>query len=598
MPDHMHMEPHHGGRHATPGRLAFSRRLVLVLAPALVLTVASEFPVLTTETFFVGVNAIVVLSFVGLGHYLHSEHAERFSGWCFIAAGAAWAVLALDVHRPWGPPVAWLVGSAGLATALGWGVLRYGRPRLDTAGRWWVAACALGTAGSIAAVMAVSRPQWRGFPADSLWPALRPDEGTAVVLTAAGAAVWLVLGLWFAQIARRMLRAALPVQRRTLRPLVLASAGWGGTVVAVVGAGLFAPELMTRHAGIVVTGLLWVKVTIAVAATVNRSRMLALTFVETLPRERTPGALTAYVRSALSDPTAELLFVVPDRHYLIDGAGRPRELSGPEADQRFVQSIFGSGGQRVAVLLAHPRLREDRTAVGSFARVLSIVAENQQLHAVQRMRLAQLAASRTAERLAYDRAREQFHRDLHDGVQQTIAAARMDLDGILDGPGQNQLDGAGEAFLELAVAEVDGKLKLALDQIRSLKRGALPPELAFGLGCAVERTITELRIDATARIGADDLGVLTLPVYYLVREALTNVHKYAGPARAEVIVARAGSAVDVTVRDNGIGGAGLRPGGGLAGLRERVVEFGGMLEVHSPPGVGTLLHAVLPLVPA
>src|SRR5439155_1266310 len=136
----------------------------------------------------------------------------------------------------------------------------------------------------------------------------------------------------------------------------------------------------------------------------------------------------------------------------------------------------------------------------------------------QRMRLAQLNASRAAERLAYDRAREQFHRDLHDGVQQTIAAARMDLDGILDGP----LDGAGEAFLELAVAEVDGKLKLALDQIRSLKRGALPPELAFGLGCAVERTITELRIDATARIGADDLGVLTLPVYYLVREALTN----------------------------------------------------------------------------
>jgi len=595
MPDDMRMELNRGGRHSTPGRLAFSRRLVLVLAPALVLTVASEFPVLTTETFFVGVNAIVVLSFAGLGYYLLSEHAERFSGWCFIAAGAAWVVLGLDVHQPWGPALAWLVGSAGLATSMGWGVLRYGRSRLDAAGRWWVAACALGTTGSIAMVMAVSRPQWRGFPPDSLWPAVRPDQDMAAVLTAVGAAVWLGLGLWFARLAQRMLRAALPVQRRTLRPLVLASAGWAGTVVAVVGAGLVVPELMTRHAGIVVTGLMWVKVTIAVAATVNRSRMLALTFVETLPRERTPESLTAYVRAALSDPTAELLFVVPDRHYLIDGAGRPRELSGPEADQRFVQPVFGTGGQRVAVLLAHPRLREDRTAVGSFARVLSIVAENQQLHAVQRLRVAQLTASRTAERLAYDRAREQFHRDLHDGVQQTIAAARMDLDGILD----TGLDtAADEASLELAVAEVDGKLKLALDQIRSLKRGGVPPELAFGLGCAVERTIADLRIDATARIGADDLGVLTLPVYYLVREALTNVHKYAGPAQAEVVVARAGAAVDVTVRDNGVGGAGVRPGGGLAGLRDRVVEFGGFLEVQSPPGVGTMLHAVLPAVPA
>src|SRR4051795_2769463 len=174
MPDDMRMELNRGGRHSTPGRLAFSRRLVLVLAPALVLTVASEFPVLTTETFFVGVNAIVVLSFAGLGYYLLSEHAERFSGWCFIAAGAAWVVLGLDVHQPWGPALAWLVGSAGLATSMGWGVLRYGRSRLDAAGRWWVAACALGTAGSIAMVMAVSQPQWRGFPAGSLWPAVRP----------------------------------------------------------------------------------------------------------------------------------------------------------------------------------------------------------------------------------------------------------------------------------------------------------------------------------------------------------------------------------------------------------------------------------------
>ena len=37
-----------------------------------------------------------------------------------------------------------------------------------------------------------------------------------------------------------------------------------------------------------------------------------------------------------------------------------------------------------------------------------------------------------AERLAFERAREQFRRDLHDGVQQTVAAARMDLDGLVD----------------------------------------------------------------------------------------------------------------------------------------------------------------------
>src|SRR3954469_13716486 len=127
MPDDMRMEPNRGGRHSTPDRLAFSHRLVLVLAPALVLTVAAGFPVLTTETFFVGVNGVVVLSFVGLGYYLLAEHAERFSGGWFIAAGAAWGGLALDVPRPWGPPVAAPAGAG--QCRLGWHGRGRGRRR-------------------------------------------------------------------------------------------------------------------------------------------------------------------------------------------------------------------------------------------------------------------------------------------------------------------------------------------------------------------------------------------------------------------------------------------------------------------------------------
>jgi signal transduction histidine kinase len=105
-------------------------------------------------------------------------------------------------------------------------------------------------------------------------------------------------------------------------------------------------------------------------------------------------------------------------------------------------------------------------------------------------------------------------------------------------------------------------------------------------------------MDATAWIRDEQLGVLTLPVYYLVREALTNTHKYAGGASAQVLVDRSGGCVEVTVRDNGAGGAAVRPGGGLAGLRDRVIELGGRLDVHSPPGLGTTLHAVIPVVAA
>jgi signal transduction histidine kinase len=279
---------------------------------------------------------------------------------------------------------------------------------------------------------------------------------------------------------------------------------------------------------------------------------------------------------------------VPGRDILIDTAGRPRER--PDGD-RFTQWIEATDGAPVAVLVGDPRLGEDLSAVRSFARVLAIVAENQQLHAVLRMRLAQLGALRTAEQLAYERAREQFNRDLHDGVQQTIAAARMDLEGIVE-------DAGPDSPVAAAATALDGKLDRAQEQIRSLKRGTPPPELSVGLSTAVDRTLAELRLGATTRICADDLGVLTLPVYYLVREALTNAHKHAGPASADVRVEVSSGFVEVVVRDDGRGGASERPGGGLAGLRDRVDELGGTLELRSPPGMGTTLRALIPAVPA
>jgi signal transduction histidine kinase len=375
-----------------------------------------------------------------------------------------------------------------------------------------------------------------------------------------------------------------------LRPLTLATAGWGAAAAALTAMSTIAPRLLPVHTGTAVVGLASIAVTAALATTINRGRILAATFVEALPAQRTPEALSGYLRSALSDPTAELLFVVPDRPIVIDGAGRLRELPDPGRTDRFVHWIDGSAGAPVAVLVGDPRLHADPAVVRSFAKVLSIVAENQQLHALLRMRLGQLGALRTTERFAYDRAREQFRRDLHDGVQQTIAAARMDLDGLVD-------DLHGHPAADTAV-DLDALLRLALDQIRGLGTGDAPPELAVGLGPAIDRTAAELRLDAVRRIAPDDLGALTLPVYYVVREALTNAHKHAGAARVEIDIGRSGGQVDVMVRDTGVGGAELRPGGGLSGLSDRVGELGGTLAVESPPGGGTTLRARLPAVPA
>ncbi|HEY2207440.1 MAG TPA: ATP-binding protein [Pseudonocardia sp.] len=205
-----------------------------------------------------------------------------------------------------------------------------------------------------------------------------------------------------------------------------------------------------------------------------------------------------------------------------------------------------------------------------------------------RSRLAELTAIRAAERLALERTREHFRRDLHDGLQQTIAAARMDLDGLRD------LATSAEA--RAAVAELGGKLTLALRQVHGLSSGADPPELRFGLKPAIDRTLAHLRLDGECRVTGSDLGGLTLPVYHIVRESLTNVYKHARARTVQVDVALGGNAIDVAVRDDGVGGATEPAAGGIRGMRDRVGELGGTFELCSHPGAGTLVGATIPLL--
>jgi signal transduction histidine kinase len=83
--------------------------------------------------------------------------------------------------------------------------------------------------------------------------------------------------------------------------------------------------------------------------------------------------------------------------------------------------------------------------------------------------------------------------------------------------------------------------------------------------------------------------------YFVTAEALTNVAKY---ARASIVRIRASSTprgLALEVEDDGVGGATASPGGGLAGLQDRVTALNGTLIVDSPRGGGTCIRAEMPL---
>jgi signal transduction histidine kinase len=89
-------------------------------------------------------------------------------------------------------------------------------------------------------------------------------------------------------------------------------------------------------------------------------------------------------------------------------------------------------------------------------------------------------------------------------------------------------------------------------------------------------------------------GTIEAAAYFCVSEALTNIAKYSQATSVSVDLEHAGSRLLVTISDDGIGGADPARGSGPRGLADRVQAVGGRLEVTSPPGTGTRLHAELP----
>ncbi|KQB85145.1 sensor histidine kinase [Corynebacterium oculi] len=208
----------------------------------------------------------------------------------------------------------------------------------------------------------------------------------------------------------------------------------------------------------------------------------------------------------------------------------------------------------------------------------------------QAAKIAELTASRRAIADAYEVERQRIERDLHDGTQQYLVAAAIKL-------GEAELDAHGETLALVRAAKAD--LDAGLAALRSTVRGVHPQVLSdFGLSAAVR--------DAAANYGPHvsvhtphhlpDLSPSVLASgYFFVAEALTNAAKHAPGARVSVLVA-SDAHLRISVVDHGPGGATLRAGHGLDGMRERLAAFGGTFSLISPQGGPTKVCCTIPLL--
>jgi signal transduction histidine kinase/PAS domain-containing protein len=203
----------------------------------------------------------------------------------------------------------------------------------------------------------------------------------------------------------------------------------------------------------------------------------------------------------------------------------------------------------------------------------------------------ELAASRARVVTAADETRRRIERDLHDGVQQRLVSLGLELRAV-----EAALPPRDE--LRAQLAHTANGLTGALEDLVEISRGIHPAILAAGgLGPALKtlarRSAVPVELDLRSHERLPER--VEVAAYYVVSEALTNAAKHAHASVVRVVVDADGSIVELSIRDDGRGGADPVGGSGLIGLRDRVEALGGTIEVTSPAGRGTSLLVRIPI---
>jgi signal transduction histidine kinase len=202
--------------------------------------------------------------------------------------------------------------------------------------------------------------------------------------------------------------------------------------------------------------------------------------------------------------------------------------------------------------------------------------------------------------------RKALARELHDELGQYLNVIKLDAVGIRDDSQASQVATHRRASTIVENCNhIHGSLAILIRELRPTGLDEL------GLAAALEHCVETWRPrlpGVSLRLAiAGDFGALpesiTVTLYRLVQEALTNVAKHAAARVVEVRLERVGARgadedrIEVTVSDDGVGASPGLPtrGLGLIGMRERVMALRGKLVFSSVPGRGFELSARIPV---
>lgn len=304
--------------------------------------------------------------------------------------------------------------------------------------------------------------------------------------------------------------------------------------------------------------------------------------------------LEAMLRGPLGDPALRLAFWRPDTRSWDNADGEALETPEPSPGRALTE--VDRDGRPVVAIVHDDQLSEDPELLQVAGAVALLALENAELEAAWKRSLRELADSRERIVAASDAERRKLERDLHDGAQQRLLAALLNLGLAEERAGDNR-----ELRENLGEAQV--QLEAAIEELRELGHGIYPTMLANSGLVGALRSVA-LRSAATITFTALDVDgfppAIEAAIYYCCLEAVQNATKHCGPeTRISVRLHADMHQVHLDVRDNGPGFdvSAAHDGVGLRNMHDRLAAVNGRVEIASEPGRGTVVKATVPLAP-
>jgi signal transduction histidine kinase len=325
--------------------------------------------------------------------------------------------------------------------------------------------------------------------------------------------------------------------------------------------------LLRRRIPLLMWTAIWAGIALQYLLTRDPPRGLELMFVLFV------GGYSLGAYASLRDAAAGLVVTAPVMTVISDKGGL-LAISPHPSGAGLALSLF----QLLAFWLAGVLVRARRQAASLAARSAALQRQAEQATAAERARIA---------------------RELHDIVAHHLSvvvlqAAGARASGKPAGTALEKIENSGRQ----ALAETRRLLGVLRDPDEET---GLAPQPGIGELDALAASVRAAGLPVNLVISGHHAALpaaVDVSAYRIVQEALTNVLKHAGPARADVTIGCAEEAVTIEITDNGTGTPGNQTpagGHGLAGMRERAAVFGGELAAGPRPGGGFAVRARLPL---